>query len=152
MTSPSKENAVQFGLREEEKEMSDTLPGEFRLTREFILSSECSKVIDSVLRHFPQHLKEDLKQAAYLSIFESLNKNPAIRISPSAYIRPIVNARALAELAELYPIYSINHSILCNLLRNRKGKKSYGSQDTLKRLDKTRCIYFSDIEEALENE
>lgn len=134
------------------KEGINNLPGEFRLTREFILSAQASKIIDSVLRNFPQHLKEDLKQAAYMSLLESLAKNPVIKVSPSAYIRPIVNARALTELAELYPIYSINHSILCNLLRNRKGKKSHGSQDTLTRLNKTRCVYFSDIEEALENE
>lgn len=133
------------------KEGTSNLPGEFRLTREFILSAAASKVIDSVLRNFPQHLKEDLKQSAYMALFESLDKNPCISVSPSAYIRPIVNATALTQLAELYPIYSINHSILCNLLRSRKGKKAYGSQDTLDRLNKTRCVYFSDIEEALEN-
>lgn len=134
------------------KEVENTLPGEFRLTREFILSAQASKVIDSVLRHYPQHLKEDLKQAAYMALFTSLAKNPSITVSPSAYIRPIINATALSELAELYPIYSINHSILCNLLRSRKGKKAYGSKETLDRLNKTRCIYFSDIEDALENE
>lgn len=117
------------------------------ITEEIVLSEKTAKIIESVVRHMPDNIKDDCRQAAYLAILKLVNTKPQIDSSIYGYIRHVANGEALREYASLYPIYSINHYLLCQYIKYKKNKAGANiSEDTIKKLDNTKQIYLSDLE------
>lgn len=110
----------------------------------FLNLAELKKIVNATLRYIPDYLKDDCFSAALVGILTACKAASNATSNQSAYFRQCVKSSVYKEVAALYPVFSLQPSILSLLYRYKKGETVALSEETLRKLASLHFQYYNE--------
>lgn len=114
---------------------------------DFISIEELKKMVGGILNKVPSHIQEDCFNAALLGI---INASTAANNADNkkGYFRQCIKSEIYKEIGSLYPVYSLQPTVLSMLYKYKKGESVTMSMETLSKLASLKFEYYSENEDG----
>jgi len=87
-------------------------------------------IINVAIRHIPEGLREDARQAGYIGLLNGLKNKRTVRSNLRGYLYRCVTNEMIRELAKLHKPFALNSQVF-NLLLKYKKLKRFGKEKLL---------------------
>jgi len=87
-------------------------------------------IISVAVRHMPEELRDDARQAGYIGLLNGLKNKRSVRSNLRGYLYRCITNEMIRELAKLHKPFALNSQVF-NLLLKYKKLKRFGREDLL---------------------
>jgi len=95
---------------------------------------EHEDIIGVAVKHIPQELREDARQAGYIGLMNGLKNRALIQTNIRGYLYRCISNEMIREIAKLYRPFALSSNTFNQLLKYKKFKR-FGKLDSLSKMN-----------------
>ena len=84
---------------------------------------EHEDIIGVAIRHIPERLRDDARQAGYIGLINGLKNQRSVRTNLRGYLYRCVTNEMIREVAKLYQPFALSQNTFNQLLKYKKFKR-----------------------------
>lgn len=94
---------------------------------------EHEDIIGVAIKHIPEELREDARQAGYIGLINGLKNRASVQTNLRGYLYKCISNEMIREAAKLYKPFALSSNTFNQLLKYKKLKR-FDKQDNLTKM------------------